>query len=219
MNARGSTEVIVATIGLSWARSARTSHDDRRHGGRHHMAMPPTLRWALAASLCARRKRAARARGARGKRLRPEPRAPAGRGRRQRERKFASRVAGMIAGTSMPDHRDAHYRRRQDRTAKAGRKAGQAELGKTDRTEEIRAQEGSGRQSQERQKRKSRRQRTKKNEKNAEQAGETVKEAAEQIRASRKREEKVDTPVDVTTIVHEAPRGATSSPPKRRGST
>ena len=37
MNARGSTEVIVATIGLSMgALEPEPVHDDRRHGGHHH---------------------------------------------------------------------------------------------------------------------------------------------------------------------------------------
>ena len=41
--------------------------------------------------------------------------------------------------------------------------------------------------------------------KKAKNAGETVKQAAEQIKSKQKVEEKVDTPVEVTTIVHEAP--------------
>jgi nucleotide-binding universal stress UspA family protein len=42
-------------------------------------------------------------------------------------------------------------------------------------------------------------------EKKAEKAGDAVKEVAEQIKSKQKKEEKVDTPVNVTTIVHEAP--------------
>jgi nucleotide-binding universal stress UspA family protein len=41
--------------------------------------------------------------------------------------------------------------------------------------------------------------------KKAKHAGETVKQAAEQIKSTQKVEEKVNTSVDVTTIVHEAP--------------
>ncbi|MFO1248064.1 MAG: cation:proton antiporter [Alphaproteobacteria bacterium] len=36
MNARGSTEVIVASIGLSMGALARSLHHDRHHGGHHH---------------------------------------------------------------------------------------------------------------------------------------------------------------------------------------
>jgi nucleotide-binding universal stress UspA family protein len=42
-------------------------------------------------------------------------------------------------------------------------------------------------------------------EKKAEHAGETVKKAAEQTKSKQTKEEKVDTPVEVSTIVHEAP--------------
>jgi nucleotide-binding universal stress UspA family protein len=42
-------------------------------------------------------------------------------------------------------------------------------------------------------------------EKKAEHAGETVKKAAELIKSKQKEEEKVDFPVEITTIVHEAP--------------
>jgi nucleotide-binding universal stress UspA family protein len=45
----------------------------------------------------------------------------------------------------------------------------------------------------------------KKEEKKAEDAGEVVKEAAKEIKAKQKDEEKVDAPVEVTTIVREAP--------------
>jgi nucleotide-binding universal stress UspA family protein len=45
----------------------------------------------------------------------------------------------------------------------------------------------------------------KEDEKKAEQAGETVKDAAEETKSKQKKAEKVDAPVEVTTIVHEAP--------------
>ena len=101
MNARGSTEVIVATIGLSMgalnqnlftmivAMAVITT-----------MAMPPMLRWALARCRCARRKSS----GSSARRLEERGFVP------NLERllvavddsangKFASRVAGMLAGT------------------------------------------------------------------------------------------------------------------------
>ena len=111
MNARGSTEVIVATIGLSMgalnqnlftmivAMAVITT-----------MAMPPTLRWALRAFRCARRKSSgSSARNWRSERLRAQSRAPAGRGRRQRERQIRlarRRHAGRHAWHA--DHRAAH---------------------------------------------------------------------------------------------------------------
>src|SRR5476649_2048883 len=46
---------------------------------------------------------------------------------------------------------------------------------------------------------------SKEQEKKAEKAGDTVKDSAELIKSKQKEEEKTDTPVEVTTIVHEAP--------------
>ena len=58
MNARGSTEVIVATIGLSMgALSQDLFTMIVAMAVLTTLAMPPTLRWALAACRCARRKR------------------------------------------------------------------------------------------------------------------------------------------------------------------
>ena len=106
MNARGSTEVIVATIGLSMgALSQNLFTMIVAMAVVTTLAMPPTLRWALGAAADAQGgKGAARARGD------ARPRASC----RNLERllvavddsangQFGSRVAGMIAGTrSMP---------------------------------------------------------------------------------------------------------------------
>ena len=88
MNARGSTEVIVATIGLSMgALSQNLFTMIVAMAVLTTLAMPPTLRWALA-RLPMRKEEKQRlereemeAQG-----LRLQARAPAGRGRRQRQR-------------------------------------------------------------------------------------------------------------------------------------
>ena len=86
MNARGSTEVIVASIGLSAGVFSKNLFTlIVAMAMITTMAMPPMLRWALR-RLPLRRGRtpAARARGARRPRLRAEPGTPAARRRRQR---------------------------------------------------------------------------------------------------------------------------------------
>ena len=88
MNARGSTEVIVATVGLSMG--ALTQNLFTMIVAMAFvttMAMPPMLRWALARVPMTRRgARTAGARGIRGEGLRLQHRAPAARRRRQPER-------------------------------------------------------------------------------------------------------------------------------------
>jgi len=191
MNARGSTEVIVATIGLSMgalnpnlftmivAMAVITT-----------TAMPPTLRWALA-RLPMRKDEKQRLEREEMEEKGFVPNlerlliavddSPNG--------KFASRVAGMLAGThGMPttvlhitdaakieDKKLADKGSEAKETMKPG--DGKAQSKAADKAEEKKTKD----------------------------AGETVKEAAEQIKSNQKEEEKVDTPVRVTTIVHEAP--------------
>ena len=88
MNARGSTEVIIATIGLSMgALSENLFTMIVAMAIITTMAMPPTLRWALA-RLPMRKagKAAARARGDGGQGLRAQAGAAAAGGRRKRQR-------------------------------------------------------------------------------------------------------------------------------------
>jgi len=191
MNARGSTEVIVATIGLSMgalnpnlftmivAMAVITT-----------TAMPPTLRWALA-RLPMRKDEKQRLEREEMEEKGFVPNlerlliavddSPNG--------KFASRVAGMLAGThGMPttvlhitdaakieDKKPADKGSEAKETMNSG--DGKAQSKAADKAEEKKTKD----------------------------AGETVKEAAEQIKSNQKEEEKVDTPVRVTTIVHEAP--------------
>ena len=209
MNARGSTEVIVATIGLSMgALNQNLFTMIVTMAVITTMAMPPTLRWALS-------------------------RLPIGKEEKQRldreeleekgfvpnlERlliavddssnaKFASRVAGILAGThgmpatvlhipdaskiesTMPDagtKMDANPKtedKKAEQKKSEGKDAGNKRNGKSGKKAE-------------------------KDEENAEGAGEAVQQAAAQIKSKQKDEEKVDTPVDVTTIVHHQPRPA-----------
>jgi Kef-type K+ transport system membrane component KefB/nucleotide-binding universal stress UspA family protein len=202
MNARGSTEVIVATIGLSMgalnqnlftmivAMAVITT-----------MAMPPTLRWALSRIPLRKQEK---------ERLELEEMEAKG-FVANLERvlvaiddspngKFASRVAGMLAGTHgmpttvlhIPDASKIVKKSKADAaTNKTEAKATEtkADANKAKAEEDIKAQ---GKPSPH-------------EEKQAEKAGDAVKEAAKQIKSKQKAEEKVDAPVDVTTIVHEAP--------------
>ena len=201
MNARGSTEVIIATVGLSMgalnqnlftmivAMAVITT-----------LAMPPTLRWALSRIPMRKEEK---------QRLEREEQEEKG-FVANLERlliavddspngKFAARVAGMLAGThGMPTtvlhikdaskiekpkpKDDALPGEEISRSKAAERKADEkkSEPEKADDKPQVA-------------------------EKKAEHAGETVKKAAEQTKSKQKEEEKVDTPVEVTTRVHEAP--------------
>ncbi len=175
MNARGSTEVIIATVGLSIgaltedlftmivAMALLTT-----------MAMPPTLRWALS-----------------GIPLRKEEKQRLEREELEKrgfvphlERlliaiddsasgKFASRVAGLLAGTRGMPTTMLHIA-----------DAEKVEPAKKPAKEHTAESQG--------------------NKKDAAEAKETVEDAAEQIKSRQKKEEKTDIPVDVTTIMHKA---------------
>ena len=110
--------------------------------------------------------------------------------------KFASRVAGMLAGTDgMPTTvlhiADPAKIDKPTPEPKAGKDGGKPAEKKAD-VEKSEAKKADKKEE-------------KIEEKKAIATGETVKEAAEQIKSTQKKEEKVDAPVDVTTIVHESP--------------
>jgi Kef-type K+ transport system membrane component KefB/nucleotide-binding universal stress UspA family protein len=212
MNARGSTEVIIATVGLSMgalnqnlftmivAMAVITT-----------MAMPPTLRWALSRIPMRKEEK---------QRLeREEQEAKGFVSNLERlliavddspNGKFASRVAGMLAGThGMPttvlhikDAAKIEDKKIEEKpelpenpkvTAKgADRRDDTKKSAKTDDRKPAKEEKLSKTEE-------------KKEEKKAEHAGETVKKAAELIKSKQKPEEKIDFPVAVTTIVHEAP--------------
>jgi len=200
MNARGSTEVIIATVGLSMgalnqnlftmivAMAVITT-----------TAMPPTLRWALSRIP-----------------MRPEEKQRLAREEMEAkgfvpnlERlliavddsangRFASRVAGMLAGTRGMPTTVLHITdpAKIEATTPAAK-----------RSEAVQKDEGGAEKSTT----------AEVEEKKAEKAGEAVKEAAEQIQSKQKKEEKADTPVDVTTIVHEAPSPETIAEEAKKG--
>src|SRR6476660_6416431 len=209
MNARGSTEVIVATIGLSMgalnqnlftmivAMAVITT-----------MAMPPTLRWALSRIPLRKEEK---------QRLEREELEERGfvpnlerilvAVDNSANGKFASRVAGLLAGThGMPTTvlhitdsakiKKPDEAKRDLEVAEAKNDPNKPELKKEDEEkDERKTSEKNGKGAKEKAK----------EEKQAEKAGDAVKETAEQIKNKQKAEEKVDAPVDVTTIVHEAP--------------
>ena len=208
MNARGSTEVIIATIGLSMgalnqnlftmivAMAVITT-----------LAMPPTLRWALTRIPMRKEEK---------QRLEREEQeekgfvpnlerlliavddSPNG--------KFASRVAGMLAGTHGMPTTVLHIKdAAKIENKKLEDKDSPAEDSKTAKAAEKKADVKKSEKEDNRKKTDKDEKLSKAQEKKAENAGDTVKEAAELIKSKQKEEEKVDTPVEVTTIVHEAP--------------
>ena len=211
MNARGSTEVIIATIGLSMgalnqnlftmivAMAVITT-----------MAMPPTLRWALSRIPMRKEEK---------QRLEREEQeakgfvpnlerlliavddSPNG--------KFASRVAGMLAGThGMPTTVLHITDAPKDTTSKADEK--RSDLKETTKAAAVKidqkkSDKKDAAESDESKKSAKEEKIDKTDQKKAEGAGEMVKEAAEQIKSKQKKEEKTDAAVEITTIVHEAP--------------
>jgi Kef-type K+ transport system membrane component KefB/nucleotide-binding universal stress UspA family protein len=191
MNARGSTEVIIATVGLSMgALSQNLFTMIVTMAVITTMAMPPTLRWALSRvpmrkvekQRIEREEMEARGFVANLERLLIAVDDSA-------NGKFASRVAGMLAGTGSMPTTVLHI----TDPAKIEAKKPESEETKTGKPPASKpAAEPPPKAS-------------KRDEKKAEKAGETVKQAAAQTRREQKEDEKSDAPVDVTTIVHEAP--------------
>jgi nucleotide-binding universal stress UspA family protein len=209
MNARGSTEVIIATVGLSMgalnqdlftmivAMAVLTT-----------TAMPPTLRWALGRIPMLKEEKQRLEREELEERgfvpnlerlLIAVDDSPNG--------KFASRVAGMLAGTrgmpatvlhipdpskiesTMPDNEDkvSAAPKGQDKKADEKKEGSKPENGKKN----GKAKKKAGQE-----------------EEKAEEVGEAVQQAAAQTTSKQKKEEKVDARVEVTTIVHEQPSPA-----------
>jgi nucleotide-binding universal stress UspA family protein len=217
MNARGSTEVIVATIGLSMgALSQNLFTMIVAMAVITTVAMPPTLRWALA-RLPMRKEEKQRLE-------REEMEAKGFVPNLERlliaiddspNGKFASRIAGLLAGTRgmpttvlhIPDAAKIEPAKPDDKPAAKGRKARimavdkKADVKKSEKADERKAPAGEKAEKAE----KAKDDKDTKAEKQAEKAGEVVKETAEQAKSQQKKEEKSDAPVDVTTIVREAP--------------
>ena len=188
MNARGSTEVIIATVGLSMgALNQNLFTMIVTMAVITTLAMPPTLRWALSRVPMRKEEK---------QRLEREEQEEKG-FVSNLERlliavddspngKFASRVAGMLAGTHGMPTTVLHIK----------------DAAKIDDKKSEDKKEASAKSKQDE---KTEKEKDEKEEKKAEKAGDTVKQSAELIKSKQKEEEKVDTPVEVTTIVHEAP--------------
>ena len=205
MNARGSTEVIIATVGLSMgalnqdlftmivAMAVLTT-----------MAMPPTLRWALGRIPMRKEEKQRLER----EELEEKGFVP------NLERlliavddspngQFASRVAGILAGTHgmpttvlhIPDASKIESTMLDDPEKVSAPVDRQKKAAETKRSEK----------------------KIEKDEKRAEKAVDTVQQAAAQIKSKQKNEEKVDAPVEVTTIVHEQPSPATIAEEAKKG--
>ncbi len=205
MNARGSTEVIIATVGLSMgALNQNLFTMIVTMAVITTLAMPPTLRWALTRIPMRKEEK---------QRLEREEQEEKG-FVANLERlliavddspngKFASRVAGMLAGThgmpttvlhikDAPKIEDKKLEDKDSLTKDAKAAEKKPDVKKSEK-EDIDKKADKDEKPD------------KAHEKKAEKAGDTVKQAAELIKSKQKEEEKVDTPVEVTTIVHEAP--------------
>jgi Kef-type K+ transport system membrane component KefB/nucleotide-binding universal stress UspA family protein len=209
MNARGSTEVIIATVGLSMgALSQDLFTMIVAMAVLTTTAMPPTLRWALSRIPMRKDEKQRLEREALEEKgfvpnlerlLIAVDDSPNG--------KFASRVAGILAGThgmpttvlhiqdaskiesTMPDEPDklsAVTSKGEDKKAEQKKSEEKKENGKKNGKSDKK---------------------TERDEEKAEEAGEAVQQAAAQIKSKQKKEEKVDAP-QVTTTVHEQPSPA-----------
>ena len=222
MNARGSTEVIIATVGLSMgaltqdlftmivAMAVITT-----------TAMPPTLRWALSRIPMRKEEKQRLEREELEQRgfvpnlerlLIAVDDSPNG--------KFASRVAGVLAGThgmpttvlhianpskiesTMPEEPEKATAAPSPEDKPEQKKVnGKQDNGKNDKKEDKKEDD----------------KKTQKEEEKAQGAGDAVQQAAAQIQSKQKKEEKVDNPVEVTTIVHEQPSPAAIAEEAEKG--
>jgi nucleotide-binding universal stress UspA family protein len=209
MNARGSTEVIIATVGLSMgALSEDLFTMIVAMAVITTMTMPPTLRWALGRIPMRKDEKQRLEREeleARGfvpnleRLLIAVDDSPNG--------QFASRVAGILAGTHgmpttvlhIPDPSKIESTMPED-PQKSGvppERQKKAEVPKSDAKKSEK--------------------KTAKDEQNAEKAGDKVQQAAAETKSQQNSEEKVDAPVEVTTIVHEQPSPATIAAEAKKG--
>jgi len=218
MNARGSTEVIIATVGLSMgALSQDLFTMIVAMAVLTTTAMPPTLRWALGRIPMRKEEKQRLEREELEERgfvpnlerlLIAVDDSPNG--------KFASRVAGMLAGTrgmpatvlhipdpskiesTMPDYEDkvGAVPKDQDKKPDGKKEEAKPENGKKNGKAKKKAEP---------------------EEEKAEEVGEAVQQAAAQTTSKQKKEEKVDAPVEVTTIVHEQPSPALIAEEAKKG--
>ena len=213
MNARGSTEVIIATIGLSMgALNQDLFTMIVTMAVVTTMAMPPTLRWALSRiPLRKEEKQRLEREEMEAKGFVPNLERILVAVDDSANGKFASRVAGMLAGTrGMPTTvlhiTDAAKIEAPKEPAVDAKHAVAAAVSKADvkKSPKTDAKEKPKRKLSAKEE-KAEKAKEKEGAQQAEKAVDTVKEAAAQIKGKQKKEEKSDTAVAVTTIVHEAP--------------
>ena len=216
MNARGSTEVIIATVGLSMgALSQDLFTMIVAMAVLTTTAMPPTLRWALGRIPMRKEEKQRLEREELEERgfvpnlerlLIAVDDSPNG--------KFASRVAGMLAGThgmpatvlhipdpskiesTMPDNEDKLGAAPKDQDKKSDEKK-----------EEPKPENG----------KKNGKAKKKAQQEEEKAVGEALQQAAAQTTSKQKKEEKVDAPVEVTTLVHEQPSPALIAEEAKKG--
>src|SRR5689334_16002169 len=214
MNARGSTEVIIATVGLSMgalnqdlftmivAMAVITT-----------TAMPPTLRWALNRIPMRKEEKQRIEREELEQRgfvpnlerlLIAVDDSPNG--------KFASRVAGVLAGThgmpatvlQIPDPSKIESTMPEDPDKVPAAPSPDEKKRNGKQTNDKKDEKKSDRE-------------TEKHEEKAEVAGEVVQQAAAQVKSKQKDEEKADAPVEITTVVHEQPSPAAIAEEAEKG--
>ena len=214
MNARGSTEVIIATVGLSMgalnqdlftmivAMAVITT-----------TAMPPTLRWALNRIPMRKEEKQRIEREELEQRgfvpnlerlLIAVDDSPNG--------KFASRVAGVLAGTHgmpatvlhIPDPSKIESTMPEDPDKVPAAPSPDEKPNGNQTTNDRKDDKKSDRE-------------TEKQEEKAEVAGEVVQQAAAQVKSKQKDEDKADAPVEVTTVVHEQPSPAAIAEEAEKG--
>jgi Kef-type K+ transport system membrane component KefB/nucleotide-binding universal stress UspA family protein len=226
MNARGSTEVIIATIGLTMgALSQNLFTMIVAMAIITTTAMPPTLRWALARLPMRKEEKQRLEREemeAKGfvpnleRLLLAVDDSPNG--------KCASRIAGLLAGTrGMPttvlhitDASKIEAKKIDDKDGNAGGKAKvMAAEKKADVKKSPKKEKENGKKAAIEDK--AEKAQEKEEEKLAEKTGEAVKEAAEQTKSKQKKEEKSDQSLHVTTIMHEAPTPAVIAEEAKKG--
>ena len=214
MNARGSTEVIIATVGLSMgalnqdlftmivAMAVITT-----------TAMPPTLRWALNRIPMRKEEKQRIEREELEQRgfvpnlerlLIAVDDSPNG--------KFASRVAGVLAGTHgmpatvlhIPDPSKIESTMAEDPDKVPAAPSPDEKPNGNQTTNDRKDDKKSDRE-------------TEKQEEKAEVAGEVVQQAAAQVKSKQKDEDKAGAPVEVTTVVHEQPSPAAIAEEAEKG--
>jgi Kef-type K+ transport system membrane component KefB/nucleotide-binding universal stress UspA family protein len=220
MNARGSTEVIVSTIGLSMGALTQNLFTMIvTMAVATTMVMPPTLRWALSRIPLRKEEK---------QRLeREEQEAKGFVSNLERlliavddsnNGKFASRVAGMLAGTHsmpttvlhIPDASKIEGPKPDDEEtgAKDGAKVAPAKpktKAAAKKADEKKSEKAEKEDKAEEKKTAKEEKAEQVEEKKAEDAGEAVKQAVKETQSKQKKTEKSDAPVEVTTIVHDTP--------------